>query len=102
MQNFEFLVKNLVQTIKEIGQAVAKQRQELKLRQGLVAEKAGITQECLSRFERGRSPELGSRKLLAILAVLGMELKITPIRSFSPSPLPRSDEKLSEETGNED
>ena len=30
--------------------------------------------EMLSRFERGRCAEFGSRKLLAVLAVLGLEL----------------------------
>lgn len=68
-----------MQTIKEVGAAVARRRQTLKLKQGAVAERAGITQECLSRFERGRTPELGSRKLLAILAVLGMELQFVPL-----------------------
>ena len=40
------------------------------------AQQAGITPESLSRFERGRSPEFGARKLLAVLAVLGMELDV--------------------------
>jgi transcriptional regulator with XRE-family HTH domain len=48
----------------------------LGLRQQAVAEQAGITPESLSRFERGRSAEFGSRKLLAVLAVLGMELSV--------------------------
>ncbi|QYN02364.1 helix-turn-helix transcriptional regulator [Pseudomonas protegens] len=48
----------------------------LRLKQGYVADMAGISQECLSRFERGRASELGSRKLLAILDVLGMELSL--------------------------
>ena len=37
---------------------------------------AGITPESLSRFERGRGAEFGSRKLLAVLAVLGAELDV--------------------------
>ena len=37
---------------------------------------AGITAESLSRFERGRAAEFGSRKLLAVLAVLGAELNV--------------------------
>jgi transcriptional regulator with XRE-family HTH domain len=41
-----------------------------------VAERAGITAETLSRFERGRTAEFGARKLLAVLAVLGMELDL--------------------------
>ena len=39
-----------------------------------MALQAGITAESLSRLERGRSAEFGTRKLLAVLAVLGMEL----------------------------
>jgi HTH-type transcriptional regulator / antitoxin HipB len=63
-----------MQTIQELGQAVSQRRKVLKLRQKAVAAQAGITPESLSRFEQGRVAELGTRKLLAILAVLGMEL----------------------------
>ena len=48
----------------------------LGLKQGDVAAQAGITPESLSRFERGRAAEFGSRKLLAVLAVLGAELDV--------------------------
>jgi len=68
-----------VQTLEELGKAVAARRQALGLKQGVVAAQAGITPESLSRFERGRSAELGARKLLAVLAVLGMELQFTEI-----------------------
>lgn len=63
-----------MQTIVEIGEAVAARRHMLGLQQQVVAERAGITPESLSRFERGRLAEFGTRKLLAVLAVLGMEL----------------------------
>ncbi len=63
-----------MQTLQELGQAVAARRKLLGLKQGDVAAKAGVTPESLSRFERGRSAEFGSRKLLAVLAVLGAEL----------------------------
>jgi HTH-type transcriptional regulator/antitoxin HipB len=65
-----------MQTLQELGAAVAAQRKARGLRQQLVAQQAGITPECLSRFERGRGAEFGARKLLAVLAVLGMELDI--------------------------
>jgi len=65
-----------VQTLQELGDAVAARRRELRLKQLVVAQQAGITPESLSRFERGRSPEFGTRKLLAVLAVLGMELDV--------------------------
>jgi len=63
-----------LQTLQELGEAVAARRKLLGLKQGVVAAKAGITPESLSRFERGRVAEFGSRKLLAVLAVLGTEL----------------------------
>ena len=63
-----------MQTLHELGEAVAIRRKQLGLQQGEVAVRAGITAESLSRFERGRSAEFGSRKLMAVLAVLGAEL----------------------------
>ena len=68
-----------MQTLQELGAAVAARRQALGLRQGAVAAHAGITAETLSRFERGRAAEFGARKLLAVLAVLGMELEFLAI-----------------------
>lgn len=65
-----------MQTLQELGEAVAARRRALKLRQAAVATQAGITAESLSRFERGRSAEFGARKLLAVLGVLGMELDV--------------------------
>jgi transcriptional regulator with XRE-family HTH domain len=66
-----------MRTLNELGLAVAARREALGLKQRDVALQAGLTPESLSRFERGRSAELGSRKLLAVLAVLGMELQFT-------------------------
>ena len=63
----------------ELGQAVARHRKDLDLRQGQVAAQAGISQELLSRFENGQLSEFGSRKLLAVLAVLGLEVKFTQV-----------------------
>ena len=66
-----------MQTLQELGAAVASRRQALGLKQGVVATQAGITQESLSRLERGHVSEFGARKLLAVLAVLGLELQFT-------------------------
>lgn len=63
-----------MKTLTELGYAVAERRRRLGLRQGEVARQAGIAQESLSRLERGQVSEFGSRKLLALLAVLGLEL----------------------------
>lgn len=63
-----------MQTLQELGHAASERRRALGLKQAAVAQQAGVTAESLSRFERGRSAEFGARKLLAVLAVLGMEI----------------------------
>jgi HTH-type transcriptional regulator / antitoxin HipB len=70
-----------MQTLQKIGEMVAARRQTLGLRQGEVAKQAGISQESLSRLERGRIAEFGARKLMAVLAVLGMELQFIEMGS---------------------
>ena len=70
-----------MQTLAELGQALAERRKALGLKQGLVAEKSGLSQALLSRLEKGQLTEFGSRKLLAVLAVLGMELAFTEART---------------------
>lgn len=68
-----------MQTVRELGEAVASKRRFLGLKQGDVAARAGVSQESLSRFERGKLAEFGSRKLLAVLAALGMELEFAEV-----------------------
>lgn len=65
-----------MKTLQELGEAVAATRRELGLKQKDVAVQAGITPESLLRFERGQVSEFGSRKLLAVLAVLGIEIAL--------------------------
>ena len=50
-----------MQTLFELGSAVAERRRLLELKQGVVAKQA----------------EFGARKLLAVLAVLGMEINFS-------------------------
>ena len=68
-----------MQTLQELGAAVAERRRALGLQQGEVAARTGLSQASLSRFERGKVAEFGSRKLLSVLAVLGMELSLSEI-----------------------
>ena len=68
-----------MKTLQELGLTVAATRRELGLKQKDVAAQAGITAESLLRFERGQVSEFGSRKLLAVLAVLGMELSFAKV-----------------------
>jgi transcriptional regulator with XRE-family HTH domain len=67
-----------MQTLPELGVAVATRRKNLGLKQGEVAAMSGVSQEALSRFERGNVAEFGSRKLLAVLGILGMEIQFVP------------------------
>lgn len=68
-----------MQTLQELGQSLYERRKALGLKQGQVAEQSGLSQALLSRLERGQLTEFGSRKLLAILAVLGLELTFTEV-----------------------
>jgi len=68
-----------MRTFQELGKAVASSRRALRLKQKDVAVQAGITPESLSRLERGQVTEFGSRKLLALLAVLGLEVNFTKV-----------------------
>jgi transcriptional regulator with XRE-family HTH domain len=68
-----------MQTLAELGEAVMARRKALKLRQSEVAMRSGLTREALLRFERGQVSEFGSRKLLAVLAVLGLEISFTEV-----------------------
>ena len=70
---------SLVQTLAELGEAVVAKRKALKLSQSEVASRTGLTRETLVRFERGQLSEFGSRKLLAVLAVLGLEIGFTEV-----------------------
>jgi len=70
---------SLMRTLLELGTAVAASRRELGLGQKDVAVQAGVTRESLVRFERGQVAEFGSRKLLAVLAALGMEMTFTKV-----------------------
>ncbi len=68
-----------MKAIQELGEAVAATRRALRLKQKDVAVQAGITPESLLRFERGQVSEFGARKLLAVLAVLGMEVTFVKV-----------------------
>ncbi len=66
-----------MRTLAELSEAVSTKRKALGLNQSEVALRSGITRESLVRFERGQLSEFGSRKLLAVLAVLGLEMTFT-------------------------
>ena len=63
-----------MQALAELGEAIAARRKSLNMSQGEVAIRTGLSRETLVRFERGQLTEFGSRKLLGVLAVLGLEM----------------------------
>lgn len=54
-------------------------RKSLHLSQKEVSQRSGITRELLVRFERGQVSDFGSRKLLAVLAVVGLEINFAEV-----------------------
>ncbi len=68
-----------MQTIAELGQALAQRRKLLNVKQKQVAAQSGLSQALLSRLENGQLSEFGARKLMAVLAVLGLELTFTEV-----------------------
>lgn len=68
-----------MQTLAELGQAVMARRKGLRFSQHEVSQRSGITRELLVRFERGQVSDFGSRKLLAVLAVLGLEINFSEV-----------------------
>ena len=68
-----------MRTLAELGEAILARRKALGLTQSDVSLRSGITRESLVRFERGQLQEFGSRKLLAVLAVLDLEITFTEV-----------------------
>ena len=67
-------------TLPELGQALARLRRERNMTQKELAVLCGMGQSTLARFETGGVAEFGSRKLLRLLEVLGHELAFVPMK----------------------
>ena len=71
-------------SLPDLGRAVARLRKERGLTQQQLAALSGMGQSTLARFETGGVGEFGSRKLLRLLEVLGHEMDFVPMsRSFT-------------------
>jgi HTH-type transcriptional regulator/antitoxin HipB len=68
-----------MRTLQELGEAVAARRKSRHLTQAELARRAGLTRELVIRFERGQVTEFGSRKLLAVLAALDLEMTFAEV-----------------------
>ncbi|RQR26566.1 helix-turn-helix domain-containing protein [Burkholderia sp. Bp9143] len=67
----------------EIGQAVAKRRTELDLTQHQLAKLAGVSPLTLSQLEIGTISDVGIRKLIRLLGVLGIEITAHPRKNHN-------------------
>jgi HTH-type transcriptional regulator / antitoxin HipB len=63
-----------MRSLQELGESIEARRKECHLTQAELARQAGVTRELVARFEGGRVAEFGARKLLAVLAALGLEM----------------------------
>ncbi len=60
----------------EVGYAIKDARSGLGLTQAQLADAAGISKRCLWSLELGQNPGVQMDKLLAVLEVLGLDLRI--------------------------
>lgn len=67
-------------SLSDLGHEVARARREKGLTQKQLGALTGMGQSTLARFETGQVAEFGSRKLLRLLEVLGLELALVPAR----------------------
>ncbi len=79
----------------DIGEAVKQQREKRGLTQNQLASRSGVSRALITALETGRLPELGVRKLIRILNVVGLDFRITTLNRKRPT-----FEDLLEEEGN--
>jgi transcriptional regulator with XRE-family HTH domain len=68
-------------SLPELGRAVAALRKEKNLTQRELAAHAGLGMSTLARFETGGVAEFGSQKLMRLLEALGYQMAFTPVQS---------------------
>jgi DNA-binding XRE family transcriptional regulator len=71
-------IRHKVTSLSDLGKESAQARRRKSLTQAELARRAGVGQSTLARFEAGLASEFGLRKLLAVLDVLGYELRFSP------------------------
>lgn len=67
----------------ELGATIARLRKEQKVTQTVMAEHLGISRATINALEKGRSGDIGVRKVMKMLDYLGYELAV---RDKSPWP----------------
>lgn len=69
----------LTSDLVELGELIRQRRADLSLSQNELAKQIGTTQQWVSRLEKGKN-DIGTARLLAVLAALEMNLDIRPPR----------------------
>jgi len=64
--------------LEEIGKIIRDTRKAQKLSQAAVGKLLGMSRATISGIENGTISEVGVRKLMALCAILGLELEATP------------------------
>jgi transcriptional regulator with XRE-family HTH domain len=74
-----------INNIAHIGQTIQTARRAQGLTQATVCEAVGVSRKTLSSLETGRIAEVGLRKVLAICALLGLELSVGAVAARFPT-----------------
>lgn len=69
----------------DIGEAVRRQRREMKLTQADLAARSGVSRSTINALEAGRLGEIGYRRLATVLSALGLQFRIAPQRHRRPT-----------------
>lgn len=68
-----------------VGHQIAERRKTLKLSQGELVRRAGISRATLDALENARAGEMGFSKVNRLVAVLGLELKVQAASASRPT-----------------
>lgn len=85
-----------IDTLADLGRLVRERRRQLGLSQVQLARRAGLSQTVISLLERGIQTELGLRKALRLLSVLGLALEAGPARQQAEPDAPTLDDLIEE------
>lgn len=66
----------MLTTVRDLGAAVRRGRRERRLTQAVLAQRAGVSRQWLSRFESGKNPAAELGKVLDLLTALGLALEL--------------------------
>ncbi len=87
----------MLTTVRDLGAAVRDARQQAGLSQQALANRAGVPRQWVSRLETGSNPGAELRKVLDVLAALGLAVKLGP----SPKPSSFDDDPFADMFGGE-